>query len=286
MGLITLILLSIMQTYYIKHRFLCTSTYLHSKKCGTSASFSVSASFCPAEHCVHRAWRQKWWIFDDGAGELVTSPVASNSSFRPTKFEDFSGGSIRNKSSNTFQVCFCYPFQLVLHLDNKPTKTANPWWSVEAFPQTLLALSSFKVRTTWVMTMLPTTGGAVQHPRLDIPKGQATSTFWTRFTCNGEQWGSCLSSERFADYEPLVPWLIVNLGRRLSNQPPDPKCYAMHCFGTCLTHAQTCDNVRVQSVYAMHCFGTYFTHFGWQQKQMRSCCHCVLLVSYWRHDTL
>ena len=25
------------------------------------------------------------------------------------------------------------------------------------------------------------------------------------------------------------------------------KCYAMDCFGTCCTHAQTCDNVRVQS---------------------------------------
>ena len=62
-------------------------------------------------------------------------------------------------------------------------------------------------------------GGAVQRPRLDIPKGQATSTFWTRFTCKGEQWESCLSSERFADYEPLVPWLIVNLGGRLSNHP-------------------------------------------------------------------
>ena len=26
------------------------------------------------------------------------------------------------------------------------------------------------------------------------------------------------------------------------------KCYSMNCFGTCFTHAQTCDNVRVQSV--------------------------------------
>ncbi len=52
---------------------------------------------------------------------------------------------------------FCYPFQLVLHLDNaielkanvssKPTRT-QPCWS---FPQTLLALSSFKVRTTLVI---------------------------------------------------------------------------------------------------------------------------------------
>ena len=36
------------------------------------------------------------------------------------------------------------------------------------------------------------------------------------------------------------------------------KCYAMDCFGTCFTHAQTCDNVRVQSatlwswVHALH----------------------------------
>ena len=58
----------------------------------------------------------------------------------------------------------------------------------------------------------------------------------------------------------------------------------MDCFGTYFTHAQTCDNVRVQSatqwtasgntlhmpkpvitfvlrmLYAMDCLGTYFTH--------------------------
>ena len=57
----------------------------------------------------------------------------------------------------------------------------------------------------------------------------------------------------------------------------------MDCFGTCFTHAQTCDNVPVQSAtqwtasahalhmpkpakrscskcYAMDCFGTCFTH--------------------------
>ena len=33
----------------------------------------------------------------------------------------------------------------------------------------------------------------------------------------------------------------------LEERPPDPKCYAMRCFGTYFTHAQTCDNVRVQS---------------------------------------
>ena len=73
----------------------------------------------------------------------------------------------------------------------------------------------------------------------------------------------------------------------LEERPPDPKCYAMRCFGTYFTHAQTCDNVRVQSatqcaasvhtlhmpkpvitvafkVHAVHCCGAYFTHFGWQ----------------------
>ena len=70
-----------------------------------------------------------------------------------------------------------------------------------------------------------------------------------------------------------------------------PMCYAMDCFGECFTHAQTCDNVRVQSatqwaasVHALHmpnvlrngllrymlytcpmccamdCFGICFTH--------------------------
>ena len=33
----------------------------------------------------------------------------------------------------------------------------------------------------------------------------------------------------------------------LEQPPPDPKCYAMQCFGTYFTHAQTCGNVRVQS---------------------------------------
>ena len=34
----------------------------------------------------------------------------------------------------------------------------------------------------------------------------------------------------------------------------------MDCFGTYLTHAQSCDNVHVHSATAMDCFGTYFTH--------------------------
>ena len=34
----------------------------------------------------------------------------------------------------------------------------------------------------------------------------------------------------------------------------------MDCFGTYFTHAQTCDNVRVQSATQWNCFGTYFTH--------------------------
>ena len=77
----------------------------------------------------------------------------------------------------------------------------------------------------------------------------------------------------------------------LEERPPDPKCYAMRCFGTYFTHAQTCDNVRVQSatqcaasvhtlhmpkpvitvafkVHAMHCCGAYFTHF-WMAARKR-----------------
>ena len=34
----------------------------------------------------------------------------------------------------------------------------------------------------------------------------------------------------------------------------------MDCFGTYLRHAQSCDNVRVQSATEVDCFGTYFTH--------------------------
>ena len=34
----------------------------------------------------------------------------------------------------------------------------------------------------------------------------------------------------------------------------------MDCFGTYLTHAQSCDNVRVHSATGMDCFRTYLTH--------------------------
>ena len=47
------------------------------------------------------------------------------------------------------------------------------------------------------------------------------------------------------------------------------KCYAMGCFGTYFTDAQACDNVRVSKCYAMGCFGTYFTHV--QNLWERSC---------------
>ena len=74
-----------------------------------------------------------------------------------------------------------------------------------------------------------------------------------------------------------IPYACPKLWQRAC-----PKCYGMDCFGTYLTHAQSCDNVRVQSAtewtasvhilhmpksvitcsmcYAMDCFGTYFTH--------------------------
>ena len=68
-------------------------------------------------------------------------------------------------------------------------------------------------------------------------------------------------------------------------KPSCSKCYRKDCFGTYFTHAQSCDNVHVQSAmewaasvhtlhmpkavktlvfkvqcYGMGCFGTYFTH--------------------------
>ena len=115
-------------------------------------------------------------------------------------------------------VFFCYPFQLVLHLDNKPNKFRPSLVKRWSFPPNLVGVVLLQ-GSDYLGHDHASNNGGVQHPRLDIPKGQATSTFWTRFTCNGEQWESCLSSERFADYEPLVLWLIVNLGRRLSNHP-------------------------------------------------------------------
>ena len=42
---------------------------------------------------------------------------------------------------------------------------------------------------------------------------------------------------------------------------PCSKCYGMDCFGTYLTHVQSCDVTRAQiKCYAVDCFGTYFTH--------------------------
>ena len=38
------------------------------------------------------------------------------------------------------------------------------------------------------------------------------------------------------------------------------QCYGMGCFGTYFTHAQRCENLRVQSATERDCFGTYFTH--------------------------
>ena len=42
---------------------------------------------------------------------------------------------------------------------------------------------------------------------------------------------------------------------------PCSKWYGMDCFGTYLTHVQSCDESRVQIMcYAVDCLGTYFTH--------------------------